>query len=348
MASANRNSSPNLPPGLPLGLGIAIAAIVLLGAGRHLLDRWHYNTAMHAKERADCYSAIENFDSIIYAFRLIFNRDDYVNQVREKKAECELFQKAVENQQSGKGETALLDYITLANVYEDSVLIDPIRQQILNLFEEFQMVSLATPEVCARIQGLMTQNLLSRVRTQATDFYLACGSTFEANSNYGRAIDLYEKLRQKNSLSDTQTQMVEKALARAIVSDTRHQGAREVGPPSPIAYTADGTTVVEIQNDAPREMKVTFSGPAPKFEKIESCEDCVIHKSDEKTEDCPNKGPVKEYNLTPGQHQISVDYIEIGNEKIEFWVGDWTLDEGIKYSICFTIIDRPIDFVPEA
>ncbi|MFB8787853.1 MAG: hypothetical protein U7123_03195 [Potamolinea sp.] len=62
---------------------------------------------------------------------------------------------------------------------------------------------------------------------------------------------------------------VRRALARTTVADIK--GSREVRnikSPGRTGTTADGSTVIEIQNTSPAKMEITFSGATPKFEEM--------------------------------------------------------------------------------
>lgn len=335
MTSVHRNPPPKLPSGSLLGIGIALVVVGLFSVGRHLLDQWRYNNAIQAYERADCHTALNQLNPLINALRLI-DVNNYVPRAQEKKAECEHFQEAVTQQQEGNTEAALLDYLALTKMYEDSALVDPARQKIVELFQATSTNSLATSKVCDQLENLIANQLIPALDTQVSQFYLTCGKTYETNKSYERAIALYEQLlRQKPD--DTEAQKLETALARATVADARYQGAREIGPPRRVTSTADGSTVVQIQNTSPRAMQITFSGPNPKFEKMESCQDCQIYQY-EGPEICPGKGPVQRYTLAPGQYDIAVDLAEVPGEIIESWVADWELDEGFEYRTCFIVV----------
>ncbi|MEL7313584.1 MAG: hypothetical protein AAFN08_01380 [Cyanobacteria bacterium J06559_3] len=337
MTSINRNPPPTLPPGSLLGIGIAIVAIGTFSLGQHRLDRRRYNRAIEAQRSADCQTAIAEFDAIINQFRL-FEISDYVLRAQELKAECDRFQEIIAKQQAGEAEAALLDYMAFVNVYEDSTLLNPVQQQIAELFRTAPTDALATQEICRRIEGLMTQNLIPETGKEVGNFYLACGDTLASLEEYPTAIYLYEQVADKpNLLDEAQMQTLEQALARVTVADTR-QGSRAIGPPTFFGYTADGTTVIEIQNDAPREMAMTFSGLSPKFETVERCRNCQIYREEDEPEICPEKGPIEEYKLLPGQYEIAADFIEEGSERITSWTGDWTLDEGARYRICFVVV----------
>jgi hypothetical protein len=209
------------------------------------------------------------------------------------------------------------------------------------LFQTSQTKSLATTKVCEQLENLMTKDLIPKLDTKVSQFYLSCGNSYETNTAYARAIELYKKLLEQNP-DHAQAQKLESVLARATVADIKQQGAKEIGPPTRIANTEDGSTVVEIQNTSPRKMRIIFSGSTPKFEELEPCKDCKIYTYEESTykasEPCPNKGPKKRYTLAPGQYKIAVNFTEIPGETIESWVADWKLEEGAEYGTCFVIV----------
>jgi hypothetical protein len=335
MTSLKQTPPPKFPPGMLLGIGIGLAAVGMFGTVRYLSDRQQYEQAMQAYRNADCNIAIDKFDRVINSTRLL-NVGNYIPRAKQKKAECEYFQRAVNQQQHGKIEAAFSNYAILAKIYSDSALIEPARQQVAKLFQKANMNALATPDICKQLDPLGKQALIPDSGT-IPQLYLACGKTYEKSHQYGQAMMLYRQFLKENPTPTTQTQAMEQSLARATVANFSRQGAQEIKPPGLVGFTADGSTVVEIQNSSPRTMKITFSGPTPKFEELAPCEDCEIHNY-RGPEACPEKGPVGRYKLEPGQYQIAVEFIELPNEVIDSSVGDWTLGEGSEYRRCQIIV----------
>jgi tetratricopeptide (TPR) repeat protein len=335
MTSLHQPPSPKLPPGLLLGIGIGLAAVGMVSTVQYLSDQQHYEQGMQAYRNADCTLAIDQFDRVIHSTRLL-NVGDYIPRAEQKRAECDYFQRAVNQQQQGKFEAALTNYTILAKIYGDSALIEPARQRIAELFQTAKMTALATPNICQQINPLSKQDLIPKSDTMP-QFYLTCGKGYETSQQYPQAIALYQQFLKQNPT--TQTQAMKRALARATVANLNRRGVQKAEPPPFVGFTADGSTVVELQNSSPRKMKITFSGTTPKFEELEPCEDCKIY-TDHGPEFCPGKGPIGRYKLEPGQYQIAVQFIEQLNERIEHSVGNWKLDKGSEYRRCHIIVNN--------
>lgn len=337
MTNLKQTPSPKFPPGLLLGIGLGLAAVGLFSTVQYLFDRQQYEQGMQAYRNADCNIAIDRFDRVIDSPRLL-NVGSYVPRAKQKKAECEYFQRAVNQQQQGRFEAAFSNYAILAKIYSDSALIEPARQRVTEMFQKANMTALATPNICKQLDPLGKQALIPESGT-IPQLYLACGKSHETSQQYGQAMMLYRQFLKQNPT--TQTQAMEKALARATVANLSRQGAQKADPPGLVGFTADGSTVVDIQNSSPRKMQITFSGPTPKFEELEPCQDCEI-QTYRGPEACPEKGPVGRYKLEPGQYQIAIEFIERPNEVIESSVGDWMLGEGSEYRRCHVIIHNLI------
>lgn len=215
------NPSPKLPPSLLLGIGIGLAMTGIFSAVQYISDQQHYHEGVQAYRNADCATAIKQFDRVIHSTRLL-SIDNFVPRAQQKQTECEYFQRGVDQQQAGKFEAALSNYAVLARVYADSPLIKPAREQVRDLLQLAKIDTLATSRICTQLDSLANQNLISKTDA-LPQFYLACGKSYEANRNYKQAIALYQKFLNQNP--STQTQAMQRALARATVADIRSQGA---------------------------------------------------------------------------------------------------------------------------
>lgn len=335
MTRINPTPQPKSSSGLLLGLGIGLAVVGTIGTIQHFFDRQQYDQAMQAYQNADCNIAIEQFDRIIESKRLL-NIDSYVARAEQKKAECEYFQRAVNQQQQGKFEASLLNYATLIGVYSESALIKSARQQIAEIFQIAKVADLAAPDICKQTDLLSQQNLIPETGI-LSQFYLACGQDYEDAQQYQRAMTLYQQFLDRHPT--IQSQAMQQALARATVASLNEEGAQASEPPAYIGSTVDGLTVLEIQNLSPRKMQITFSGTTPKFEELEPCQGCEIYNNSA-PEQCPGKGPIGRYVLEPGQYQVAVNFIEQPNEMIESGVGNWKLSEGSEYCRCYIVVQN--------
>jgi tetratricopeptide (TPR) repeat protein len=336
MTSIRRSPSPQLPPGLLIGLMIALAVTGIPSIIRHILDQQKYESAMYSYRVGDCSTAVEQFNQIIGAFRLV-DSGNYAERSIQKKAECKFFQYGITAQKAGKFELALLNYAKVA-VYDKSALLEPVRNQVQELFQQTSVQSLATQEVCKRLDNLIGQNLLPNVAQNLPLFYLECGKVYQKNRRYSTAIATYrEFLRQYPD--HTLIEDVKRLLAIVTVADLREKGAQNVVSPKSTGITTDGSTVIEIQNSSASQMQITFSGETPKFEEIEKCRDCVSYFNP--PEACPGKGPVGRYVLEPGQYDIAVEPQSSYGNPVRPWSGTWLLEPGAIYQTCFFVVRNP-------
>ncbi|WP_414578977.1 tetratricopeptide repeat protein [Anabaena sp. CCY 9402-a] len=340
MTSIRRNPSPKLPPELLVGIVIALAITGIPSIVQHFLDQQKYESAMQSYKVAECGSAIEQFNQIISAFRLV-DAGDYVSRAEEKKAECEFFEDAVRLQKDGKFELALLSYAKVA-VYDNSALLEPTRKKLYELFQKAKVTSLSTLNVCNRIGILAERNLVPKSNANLPPLYLACGEVYDAEKSYKRAIIIYEefiRLYPDHSLVEN----VKRSLARTTVADIRgRKGLLNIKSPRQTGTTGDGSTVIEIQNTSPAKMRITFSGTTPKFEEIEECKDCVVYVNNP-PKLCPNKGLIGRYTFEPGQYDIAVEFTANDGNPVNPWAGTWLLETGAEYKSCFLIIRDPVD-----
>jgi hypothetical protein len=142
MTSVHRDPPPKFPVELGIGITIALAVTGIPSVVQHTLDQQKYESAMQSYQQANCRTATPQFNQIIQAFRLV-DMGDYVEKAKEKKAECEFFEDAVESQKAGKYEDALLNYAKVA-VYEGSALLKPAQDNLRQLFQKTDSAALAT------------------------------------------------------------------------------------------------------------------------------------------------------------------------------------------------------------
>lgn len=336
MASIRRTPKPNLPPDWLIGIFIALVVTVIPSLVQHFLDKYKYDSAVLSYHRGDCPTAVQQFHQVTSAFRLV-DIGDYVPRAEAKKAECEFFEDALSAQQIGKFESALLSYAKLA-VYDNSSLLEPTREQIRQLFQKAQITSFATIKVCSRLGILAERNLLPTSDPNLPSLYPECAKAYEAKKSYKEAISTYEQFLQ-HYLDHALTEDVKRFLAQATVADVRERGARNIKSPAQTGITLDASTVIEIQNTSPAKMQITFSGVTPRFEKLESCRDCLRYVN-HPPKLCSGKGPVGRYTLEPGQYDIAVQADDRGS--VRPWAGTWTLKAGAEYKSCFFIITNPV------
>jgi hypothetical protein len=92
MPSIRRNPSPKLSPELLIGIVIALAVTGIPSTVQNFLDRQKYESAIQHYERGSCVIAVEQFNQIVSAFRLVDvgDREGGIN-LNEFSDRCTLF-----------------------------------------------------------------------------------------------------------------------------------------------------------------------------------------------------------------------------------------------------------------
>jgi TolA-binding protein len=338
MANVRQLPSPQLPPGLLLGLTLAVAVTGTFSTIRHFLDQKRYESAINAYQAGDCNTAVKEFNQVIDAVRLA-DIGNYTEHSLQKKAECTFFQNALSHQNAGQFELALFNYAKVA-IYDHSALFQPIKNQVSQIFQQTPVNTLVSRKVCSRINHLAEQNLLPNSDQNLPLLYSECGKVYEQHQTYYSAIKMYEQFLQQYP-NHTLAENVRRSLAQTTVADIKSQGARTVESPLPTGRTADGSTVIEIQNSSPNPMRLTFSGVTPKFETVEKCKDCVTYFNPPKA--CPQKGPITRFVIEPGQYDIAAKPQSSFGNRVNPWSGNWILEPGKKYQTCFFVVRNLMD-----
>jgi len=305
--------------------------------GQHFLLRRAYHKGYQAYAAANCQAAIADFDWVINNGERFVDFNDYVARSRAQKAECRAFQEVVEEQKTGTPEAVLVAYEQFVSRYPRGALEQPIRQKTARLFEQAGIEALAQPSACERIDKLVANQLIPNPDQNSPSFYKACGQMYARSNDHTNAVKIYERFLD-NYPQHQLTPEVKLALAQSMVAEAKAQGAGKIERPGVSGWTVSGTTVVEIRNDSPEDMRIVFSGSEPRFEELERCEDCQKYMGTG-PELCPAKGPVGRYTLKPGQYDLVVKSISDGG--VRPFTGTWVLDGGTEYNSCFFIVQQP-------
>lgn len=303
---------------------------------RYFFIRDRYTQGERAYQAAECDRAIAEYEEIIDN-PLPLDLGNYQVKAREKQTECGAFQAAINRQQAGDFEAALLSYDDFLAQYPASALAAPIREQTQNLFTQNPLPALAQPQVCNRLDPLQQHQLIPQAETTLPSLYYACGQTYAAASKHGQAIQMYEQFLDRYSQHEL-TAEVKSAWAKSMVAEAKAQGAGSIARPGRSGSTGDGSTVVEIRNDSPEKVRMVFSGPEPRFEELAPCTDCQKFVGNSPNA-CPNKGPVGTYKLQPGEYEVVVK--SISDRAVRPFTGSWSLGSNAKYSSCFFIVEQP-------
>lgn len=339
--SGSRFSRPPQPQRQPIR-GWHLVGLLAASAGVYLMGQYYwlrktYTEGEQAYTAANCQVAIAEFDWVINKGEQFVDFNDYIARARAKKAECQAFQDVVEEQKTATPEAVLVAYEEFVSRYPSGALGQPIRQKTASLFEEAGIEALAQPSACERIDKLVENQLIPEPNQNSPSFYQACGQMYSKGNDYTNAVKMYEGFLENYPQHQLASE-VELALAKSMVAEAKAQGAGKIERPGVSGWTVSGTTVVEIRNDSPEDMRIVFSGSEPRFEELERCEDCQKYMGTG-PESCPAKGPVGRYTLKPGQYDVVVKSIRDGG--VRPFTGTWVLDDGTEYNSCFFIVQQP-------
>lgn len=332
-----------LPPRWPGVLAVAGAAslgsLLLWGGLQVWWDRQQFSRAMLSYSRADCAAAVDQFTRLIDARRLV-DAADYVPRSWQKKGECEFLLAGRRLGASGRPQHALQQLLRL-DLYAESALHAPAREQVQALLGQTPPASLASPRTCPQIQTALDGAVLPRRSPQLPPLLAQCGRVLEEQKKPARAISLYQHLL-KHYPQRIPVVEIQRSLARATVAEIQANGAGLVGQPAQTASSGDGFAVLEIRNVAPGHMRLTFSGATPKFEPLGSCTNCQTYIQ-KPPASCPSKGPIGRYRLAPGHYDVAAKYQADDGQPVRPWAGRWNLKAGAVYGMCFFIVRDPVD-----
>jgi tetratricopeptide (TPR) repeat protein len=396
-------SQPRRSPGCGRLIALIVIAVIGYSAVRYFIDQNNYNTGHQAYQQADCSAAISHFDSVINGRRIV-NIGRYPALAQQEKSECLPYQAAIDKQQAGEINAALVAYADFVSAQGSSVLAEAARKQVASLFEQAQPSALASQETCDKLDTLLEKNLIPRRDENLPPFYLACGQVYDTANNRQDSFAMYESFlseypnyspsyEAENGLVDNPVaceeagslqhnyvisnrpnfmlmlyndcglayeadrdwekaiamyesflayypnddfaSVIEQYLARSIVAQAKASGAGEIPAPERSGSTGSGFSEVVIQNDSPERLRIVFSGPESRVEELSACNSCTKY-TNVGPADCPEKGPVGRYKLSPGQYDVVVESISYNG--ITPWSGNWHLTGGGEYSSCFFIV----------
>ena len=185
--------APRNNPGYARLAVLLIIGFILYSAVRYFIDRSQYQKGHEAYQRADCITAMENFDKVIAGWRL-GDFGGYAALSEQENAECLPFQAAVEMQKNGDLSGALSAYTTFININDGSVLAEAARNNSLQLFKQNEPAVLASVESCGKISGLLDGNLLPSPDETLPSFYLACGQVFDSSGDSQSSFMMFKSL----------------------------------------------------------------------------------------------------------------------------------------------------------
>lgn len=174
---------------------LIIISIVVGGYSgiRYLIDRHNYAKGHQAYQKSECAIAIDRFNKVINGRRL-FDIGGYLALSQKEKKECIPFQIAIDKQQSGEFNAALVAYVDFVSNYEYSVLANTAYSKVTSLFEQSESSTLASPETCDVIDILLEKNMIPRSDVNLPPFYFACGQVYDSANIPKKAFVMYQAL----------------------------------------------------------------------------------------------------------------------------------------------------------
>lgn len=316
-------------------IGIVVGSLavgfVALNIRKNVINQSHYNSGLQAYEQGNCPLA----QSELNTFLQNFASDETNNRVVQAKAvnsECNLLTSISTQQQSGKQAEAFTTSIKFAQRYPNSSLMTLLRQKMAGLLANNKVAALVQSESCHNYALIEDRDLIPDANQP--DLYLACGQVLTKSGKYATAIEFYEKFLDRFP-NHALAKDIKQDYAQALYADVEAKGAGTIPPPPQRGSTGNGSTVVEIRNDAPEKMRIVFGGPTPRVEELEPCTSCQTHIG-EPPKSCPNQGPLGRYRVDPGQYRIIVK--SVGNSYVTPYTGNWSLTANAIYSHCFYIV----------
>jgi tetratricopeptide (TPR) repeat protein len=201
------------------------------------------------------------------------------------------------------------------------------------LAKEAEVALLANPATCEKIAELEQPQPIADRAGFLPSVYLTCGQQFE-DEKPSEAVAMYERFL-ADYPNDPRAETAQAGLARAMVAEARSSGADEIIAPSSRGTAPKGTTIVEIQNDAPHPLRIVFSGPKSLIVELAACDNgCIEVSSIMQSLSCQAKGPIGRYTLPPGEYDVVVTPI---NSDVRSFTGKWTLSDSNEYYQCFFI-----------
>lgn len=179
--------------GCSILVGLLIMIAVAYNAIRFLIDQNQYSNGHQAYLQADCALAIQQFDSLINAWRPV-DLGGFSDLAQQEKAECLPFQAAVDQHQAGNFSEALMSYRNFIRDHNQSALKEAARSRGASLFGQAQPAQLADEQSCSSIDSLRQENLIPQLDVNLPPFYLACGQHYDSASNRQGSLDMYKNL----------------------------------------------------------------------------------------------------------------------------------------------------------
>lgn len=318
-----------------LAVVLAFGACAGVNFYQHLEQESHYEAGHAAYLKADCPAAVPLFDLAINGGGFGGENGDAAKLAVKEKAECTVWQEALEAHNSSDFDAALAGYAALVETYPQTPLLPLVQSQTDSLFKEAEtLAGQADLTLCQQFQTLRAQELVPAKEGALPPLLWACGQAYEDNDDPTSAVGLYAQL-----LSDYPdhplAQETTPSLARATVAQAKAAGAGNIPAPQSVGGTGSGPAVVVIQNASPEKISLVFNGPESHLEELEACAECTRYSGDGPAA-CPELGPVGVYELPAGDYTVVVN--SSSDKGVIPFIGEWPLGQGQEYHSCFFLV----------
>jgi tetratricopeptide (TPR) repeat protein len=301
-----------------------------------MLRYWTFHSAEAAYQDSRCEAAISNYNKVIDSIQSS-DEDSYAIRSEAHKSECQKLMAATKLQASGNIKEVFTAYGAFIDRYPKSPLLKTVRQQFLSLFAKNKVAALAQTPLCDRVDIFKQQELFPNTKLTLPLLYQDCGQMYSHSKQYSKAVKMYEQFLASYP-DDGESKAVKGSLANALIAEAMQKGAIKINQPGLSGMTLDGSTVINVRNDMPVDMRLIFSGPETQYQEIEPCVDCqkYVGKPPDK---CPAKGVVGSFVLQPGTYNVLVKSASDGT--VRPFVGKWILELGSEYEDCFMLVTNP-------
>lgn len=320
-----------------LGWTIAgvVAAVVVAGVGIGYYisqqQQKHYDEGHKAYLAADCASAVGPLRDAAEGDW----DDDLAAKAQAELQECETLL-AAGDMTRGEPGAALLAFSEFLTKYPSSPMV-PAALAGGQLVSQGPPDGVATATVCAELDRLEGQGLLSPPDDVLPPLLRTCGRTFETAGNFASALAMLDRFRREYPNHELVGE-VDADFVRVTLAEADATGSGELQNPESIGPSGEAGDLVsvEIHNDSSEEMTIVFRGPEVRVETLPACTECDVVRVEAT---CSEAAPIGRYVLDPGDYDVLVKASSGSN--VQPYRGTWTLEPGQGYADCFYISTTP-------
>ena len=312
--------------------GVLLVLIVGVSIFTDGLDASAYERGHAALVELDCARAVPEFDQVISAPRAIDLRSFAYLSKREK-AQCELYQQALNQEAAGAPGDAAASYFTLLTTYADSPLAETAKARMRVIVNGYPVERVAGDAFCRDVTWSTTgATLLEEASAQNYPRLVdMCGRMYESRGDYPSAVKTYNTFLHGHvghNWSDT----FRDAMARNLLNDVAGRSPSKLAAPVYTAARSDRKIVLNFFNDSPDPLRVIMVGPTTKIYELEPCRLCPSYPAPGPAT-CPKQGRAYSFEMDEGSYTVLVESGADGTGQPA--LGNWALNRG-HYETCFT------------